>query len=159
MTGDQTYAYINFGQEIGRQNIATGEYQAIVRGSFTGGLAGYNNAIYTGSGSAVIRIDIATGTTTHVAGFDSSSAVNAQWREGDNFYGYGDHSILKINATTGEVTTFAGQYRDRFVFRDGIGTDAEFANLQGMWGDGFYLYVEMRTAFVASTSRLLRSRR
>src|SRR5207244_4349196 len=58
-----------------------------------------------------------------------------------NFYGYGDHSILKINASTGQVTTFAGQYRDRFLFTDGVGTDAEFANLQAMWGDGSNLYV------------------
>jgi len=141
ITGDQTYVYINFGEEIGRQNLATGAYQTIVRGSFSGGLVGYNNDIYTGSGNAIIRIDIATGNITHVAGIDSSYAVNAQWREGENFYGYGDHSILRINATTGEVSTFAGQYRNRFVFMDGVGTDAEFANLQGMWGDGSNLYV------------------
>jgi hypothetical protein len=133
--------YISFGQEIGRQNLATGEYQTIVRGSFSGGLVGYNNAIYTGSGAAIVRIDIATGTVTPVAGAAATSGVNALWREGENFYGYGDHSIVKINANTGQVTPFAGQYRNRFVFTDGVGTAAEFANLQGVWGDGSNLYV------------------
>ena len=107
----------------------------IARGSNYTGLVGYEGSIYTSTLAAIIRIDIGTSSVTSVAGMGSPSGVNALWREGDNFYGYGDHSILKINAISGEITTFAGRYRDRWIFADGIGTDAEFANLQGMWGD------------------------
>jgi hypothetical protein len=143
ITGDQTFVYVNSGQEIGRQNLLTGEYQTIARvpGANYVSIVGYEGAIYAATNRSIFRIDIGTGEITRVAGMGLPSGINALWREGDSFYGYGDHSILKINAVSGGVTTFAGRYRDRWIFTDGVGTDAEFANLQGMWGDGSFLYV------------------
>ena len=52
----------------------------------------------------------------------------------------GNHTIRKIERTTGEVSTFAGSAEDS-GFVDGAREVARFQHPDGIWGDGVNLYV------------------
>jgi hypothetical protein len=66
----------------------------------------------------------------------------AVWGDGTYLYiaDQGGRAIRRVDADTGEVHLIAGSL-SQLGSVDGVGTDARFYNVLGLWGDGVYLYI------------------
>jgi sugar lactone lactonase YvrE len=66
----------------------------------------------------------------------------AVWGDGTYLYiaDQGGRVIRRVDADTGEVHLIAGSLSQSGAV-DGVGTDARFYDIQGLWGDGVYLYI------------------
>jgi hypothetical protein len=64
------------------------------------------------------------------------------WGDGTNLYiaDGGNHTIRRIVLSTGEVSTIAGAAGPPGAV-DAVGAEARFNIVEGLWGDGTYLYV------------------
>ncbi len=114
------------------------------------------NIYVSDSGNHVIRkVASGTGVVTTLAGSAGTSgtadgtgtAARFKTPAGSAFVGnfiyladLGNHTIRKINVTTGVVTTFAGQ-AGTSGSADGTGTSASFKSPAGITTDGTFLYV------------------
>src|SRR5436853_6161777 len=69
-------------------------------------------------------------------------APSGIWSDGANVYvaDGGNHTIRRIDLTTAQVTTLAGAPGPAGSV-DGTGSAARFGYIEGLWGDGSYLYV------------------
>jgi len=108
--------------------------------------------------NSIRKINIATGEVSTLAGGLSGSidgvGGNAGfaypwgiWGDGTYLYVveiYGN-DLRRVTIATGEVVTLAGSgiFNSETVrgAQDGVGSDAEFSNPQGIWGDGTNLYI------------------
>jgi hypothetical protein len=67
-------------------------------------------------------------------------APAAIWGDTTNLYITDSYSVRRVNRTTRVVTTIAGNPR-LLGSSDGVGMNAHFSYLKGIWGDGNALYV------------------
>lgn len=116
---------------------------------------GSNLFVVDRANHTIRKIVIATGAVTTLAGapgltgfadgIGSAARFNTPkgiWSDGANLYvtDAGNHTIRKIQITTGAVTTFAGS-PGLMGSSDGIGSAARFNDPRGIWGDAALLYV------------------
>ncbi len=74
-------------------------------------------------------------------GLDATfSDSTSMWGDGQSLYVVGNASIRKVDIATRQVTTIAGT-PNVYGFRDGIGSEARFGTMAGIWGDGHSLFV------------------
>ena len=105
---------------------------------------------------SIRQISLSTGYVTTLAGSASSPSgfadgfgsaarfrsPNGIWGDGTNLYVCDtlNFTVRKINISTGQVTTLAGEPQVRGT-ADGVGTAAKFYAPVDIWGDGVFLYV------------------
>lgn len=119
-------------------------------------IVGTNLYVTEFTNNTIRKIEISGAKVTTLAGTANPSAGSSDGRgsaasfyaplgittDGINLYvaDMANHTIRKIEISTGEVTTLAGS-AGSFGFDDGIGTAARFGSPWGITTDGKYLYV------------------
>jgi hypothetical protein len=100
------------------------------------------------------KIRLATGEVTTLAGKAGEPAVidgfgsaarffypQSVWGDGTFLYVAEIRRIRRIRIADAHVTTFAGPIAEIFGHSDGIGDQATFSYIRGIWGDGTRLFV------------------
>ena len=132
---------IGYAQSFRKVNLSTGEVTIgpdlpFVPTSITGDQA----YLYLAGGGQLIKIplgaDVASPATVISAGF----VAVAMWTDGSSLY-FSDRSrISALDLASGATSIMAGSPRTR-TLRDGVGTEAQFAQPYGVWGVGMTLFV------------------
>jgi hypothetical protein len=151
---DGVFAYLRDQYAIRRIDLTTGQTE-IIAGSLTergngdgvgtaarfgyapfGGFWGDGANLYVSDNPGIRKVNLATGAVTTLV---SSSPGRCIWGMGRDLYICDMHAVLKLNLDTLAMETIAGSGVEGSD--DGIGLDARFQRVDGIWGDGASLFV------------------
>jgi sugar lactone lactonase YvrE len=122
--------------------------------SLSGNLATDGNFIYLAEPSRILKVSVATGEVTVLAGREGAAGfndgtgaaatfggINGITSDGANLYVTDSGSVRKVVMSSGAVTTLAGAGNAASASQDGTGAEARFANPGKITTDGSNLYV------------------
>ncbi|HYR82521.1 MAG TPA: hypothetical protein VE422_00425 [Terriglobia bacterium] len=123
--------------------VFAGGFGEAARLPFISGIWGDQNDLYLTMGEAIRRVSKRTGeVTTFLADNNPTVLIGlagSLWGDGRFLY-IGTEILRRLDLATKESSVIAGAAR-QFNCADGIGTEARFGEIGGMWGDGKNLFV------------------